>query len=99
MPPTAAFWLKKGITAGPTMSLEQLDAFVTLARSRPELAEQLAEPLELEAFLSLAAAEGFALQAEDVIAAQQRQEQQLSDAELQQQAGLEARRLRHFVYG
>ena len=35
----------------------------------------------------------------DVIAAQQRQEEQLSDAELQRRAGEEARRLRHFIPG
>lgn len=81
------------------MSLDDLDAFVTLARSRPELAQRLAEPLELEAFLALAAAEGFDLQPADVIAAQQREEDRLSDAELQRLAGLEARRLRHFVHG
>lgn len=81
------------------MSLEQLDAFVIQARTRPELAQRLAEPLELEAFLALAASEGFDLQAEDVIAAQQREEERLSDAELQRQAGEEARRLRHFVHG
>lgn len=81
------------------MSLELLDAFVSQARVRPELAARLAEPLDLEAFLALAASEGFELQPEDVIAAQQREQDRLSDAELQRQAGDEARRLRNFVYG
>lgn len=81
------------------MSLELLDAFVSQARIRPELAARLAEPLDLEAFLALAASEGFELQPEDVIAAQQREQDRLSDAELQRQAGDEARRLRNFVYG
>jgi hypothetical protein len=34
-----------------------------------------------------------------VIAAQQREEARLSDAELQHRAGEEARRLRHFIPG
>lgn len=81
------------------MSLETLDAFVSQARLRPDLAKRLAEPLDLEAFLALAASEGFDLQPDDVIAAQQREQERLSDAELQRQAGEEARRLRNFVYG
>ncbi len=83
----------------PTMSLDQLDAFVSQARANPELSQRLAEPMELEAFLQLAASAGFDLQADDVIAAQEREQERCSDAELQRQAGEEARRLRHFVYG
>ena len=63
------------------------------------LAARLAEPLELDDFLALAASEGFAIDADDVIAAQQREDERCSDSELQRQAGAEARRLRHFVYG
>jgi predicted ribosomally synthesized peptide with nif11-like leader len=81
------------------MSLDQLDAFVSQARHNPSLAARLAEPLELDDFLALAASEGFAIDADDVIAAQQREDERCSDSELQRQAGAEARRLRHFVYG
>ena len=80
------------------MSLEQLDAFVRHARQTPELAARLAEPLELPAFLELARGAGYALDEADVIAAQQRQEASLSDAELQERAGAEGRRLRNFIY-
>ncbi|WP_398336439.1 Nif11-like leader peptide family RiPP precursor [Vulcanococcus sp.] len=80
------------------MSLEQLDAFLADARQTPELAAQLAEPLELPAFLELARGAGYALEEADVIAAQQRQEASLSDAELQGRAGAEGRRLRNFIY-
>jgi predicted ribosomally synthesized peptide with nif11-like leader len=84
------------------MSLEQLDAFLAHARERPELDRQLHDhenPLDLAAFLALAGDAGFAVDEADVIAAQQRQEESLSDEELQEQAGAEARRLRHFIPG
>ena len=80
------------------MSLEQLDAFLAHARQMPELAVRLAEPLELQAFLELARGAGYPLEEADVIAAQQRQESSLSDAELQERAGAECRRLRNFIY-
>jgi predicted ribosomally synthesized peptide with nif11-like leader len=79
------------------VSLEQLDAFLLHARQTPVLAAQLAEPLELFAFLDLARGAGYALDEADVIAAQQRQEASLSDAELQERAGAEGRRLRNFI--
>jgi len=84
------------------MSLQQLDAFLAFARQQPDLAERLhdpADPLDLEAFLALAHAHGFALEEADVIAAQLRAEEELSDEELQRRAGEEARRLRHFIPG
>jgi len=84
------------------MSLEQLDAFLAHARELPELDRQLHDhgnPLDLAAFLALAAGAGFAVEEADVIAAQQRQEETLSDEELQERAGAEARRLRHFIPG
>ena len=81
------------------MSLEQLDAFVAAARSRPQLQDRLAQPLELADFLTLAREAGYAVEEADVIAAQARAEQSLSDQELQRRAGEEARKLRHFVYG
>ena len=58
-----------------------------------------ANPLDLEAFLALARQAGFAVEEADVIAAQIRAEETLSDAELQRRAGEEARRLRHFIAG
>lgn len=79
------------------MSLELLDAFMAHARSTPELAQRLAEPLELEDFLALARGAGYELSEADVIAAQARAEEGLSDEELQARAGAEARRLRHFI--
>jgi predicted ribosomally synthesized peptide with nif11-like leader len=81
------------------VSLEQLDAFLARARSAPELAEHLRRPLPLEELLQLAAGEGFAVEEADVIAAQLREEERLSDTELQRRAGEEARRLRTFIPG
>jgi predicted ribosomally synthesized peptide with nif11-like leader len=79
------------------VSLEQLDAFVAAARHDPSLQAQLEQPLELAAFLALARGAGSALSEADVIAAQVRAEQGLSDQELQRRAGEEARKLRHFI--
>ena len=84
------------------MSLEQLDAFLARVKGDPELRAQVqspAEPLELPDFLAVARAAGFAVDESDVIAAQQRAEEALSDEELQRRAGEEARRLRHFIPG
>lgn len=84
------------------MSLEQLDAFLARVKNDPGLKERVqnpAEPLELPDFLALARAAGFAVEEADVIAAQQRAEEGLSDEELQRRAGEEARRLRHFIPG
>ncbi len=84
------------------MTLEQLDAFLDHARERPELERRLHDhenPLPLNAFLELARLEGFTVVESDVIAAQQREEARLSDQELQERAGAEARRLRHFIPG
>jgi hypothetical protein len=53
----------------------------------------------LPELLALAAAEGFAVLEDDVIAAQLREEQGLDATELQRRAGLEARRLRTFIPG
>lgn len=81
------------------VSLEQLDAFLAQSRSQPELQARLREGVDLEAFLALAHEQGFTVVEGDVIAAQQRAEADLSDAELQRRAGDEARRLRHFIPG
>ena len=81
------------------MSLTQLDAFLAHCRSQPELQARLHGGIDLEAFLALASEAGYPLQESDVIAAQIREEETLSDAELQRRAGEEARRLRHFIPG
>jgi hypothetical protein len=47
----------------------------------------------------LAKAAGFAVEADDLIAAHQRAEAALSDQEIQRRAGQEARRLRTFIPG
>ena len=82
------------------MSLEQLDAFIAQASQDPQLKERLrnsSEPLELSEFLALARGAGYEISEADVIAAQARAEEGLSDEELQARAGAEARRLRHFI--
>jgi predicted ribosomally synthesized peptide with nif11-like leader len=84
------------------MGLEQLDAFLAHARARPELQRQLQDqsnPLDLADFLALARGAGFEVIEADVIAAQLRQDEHLSDAELQEQAAREARRMRNFIRG
>ncbi len=81
------------------MSLEQLDAFLEHSHQQPELRDQLHAGVDLENFLALTRAAGFAVEEADVIAAQRRAEDQLSDGELQRRAGEEARRLRHFIPG
>jgi len=84
------------------MSLDQLDAFLSYASRQPNLQRRLQDhqdPLDLGAFLALARSEGFVVEEADVIAAQQREEEHLSDEELQERAGTEARRLRHFIPG
>jgi len=80
------------------VSLAQLDAFVAGARQDPSLQRQLERPLELAEFLALARGAGYAVDEADVIAAQARAEQALSDQELQRRAGEEARKLRHFIH-
>jgi predicted ribosomally synthesized peptide with nif11-like leader len=81
------------------VSLEQLDAFLAHSRQQPELHGTLHGGVDLDTFLALAHAAGFAVEENDVIAAQQRAEGELSDEELQHRAGEEARRLRHFIPG
>ena len=64
------------------MSLDQLDAFLVHAGQDPDLRERLhdhQDPPELEEFLVLAHQAGYAVAAEDVIAAQERAEAALSD--------------------
>ena len=81
------------------VSLQQLDAFLQYARSKPELAERLKTPMGLSDLLRWAAECQFQVEESDVIAAMVREDDQLSDAELQQRAGEEARKLRNFIPG
>ena len=81
------------------MSLEDLDQFLTLRDSDPDLAEALAQPMDLERFLGLAAAHGSGLSEADVFAAQQREHRLRTAAELQQDQAVESRRLRNFIHG
>ena len=81
------------------VSLPQLDAFLQYARSKPELAERLKTPMDLSDLLRWAAECQFQVEESDVIAAMVREDDQLSDAELQQRAGEEARKLRNFIPG
>ncbi len=91
--------LDSGTCSADSVSLQQLDAFLAHSRSRPGLNSHLREGVDLETFLSLAREAGFTIDENDVIAAQQRAEADLSDADLQRRAGEEARRLRHFIPG
>ena len=77
----------------------QLDAFLAHARQQAHLRPRLQQPLDLEELLEIAQAEGFAVSEQDVIAAQLREDEHLSDQELQRRAGEEARRLRTFIPG
>ena len=81
------------------MSLEDLDRFLTLRESDPDLAKALAQPMYLERFLGLAAEHGFALGEEDVFAVQQREHHPGTAAELQQDQAAESRLLRNFIHG
>ena len=81
------------------MALHHLDQFLQQARLDPNLAEQLKQPMDLEAFLALASQAGYQLSEQDVLAAQARQEASLSNRDLHQRAGEEARRLRSFIPG
>ena len=81
------------------MSLEDLDRFLTLRDSDPDLANALAQPMDLERFLGIASDHGFTLSEADVFAAQQREHHVLTAAELQQDQAMESRRLRNFIYG
>ena len=71
------------------MSLEDLDRFFTLRDSDPDLAQALAQPMDLDRYLGTAAEHGFALSDADVFAAQQREHQARVAAELQQDQAAE----------
>ena len=81
------------------MALQQLDAFLEHARAQPELADARRQRMRLEDFLRLAKGGGFQLSEQDLFEAQARADSERSDAELQAQAGEEARRMRSFIPG
>ena len=81
------------------MSLEDLDQFLMLRDSDPDLAQALGQPMDLERFLGLAAERGYVLTEADVFAAQQREHQVRTAGELQQEQAAESRRLRNFIHG
>ena len=99
VPPLARLLARTDHSSGCFLSLTQLDAFLAHARQQPELALRLQQPLDLEELLQIAQSEGFSVQEQDVIEAQLREEEHLSDLELQHRAGEEARRLRSFIPG
>ena len=81
------------------MSLDDLDQFLALRQNDSELAKALAQPMDLDRFLGLAADRGFDLTESDVFAAQQREHQARSSAALQLDQAAESRRLRNFIHG
>ena len=81
------------------MSLEDLDRFLTIRDSDPDLVKALGQPIDLERFLGIAAEHGFALSEADVFAAQQREHHARTAVVLQQDQAAESRRLRNFIHG
>ena len=57
------------------MPLEDLERFLTLRDSDPDLAKALAQHMDFEWFLGLSAEYGFVLSDADIFAAQQRERQ------------------------
>ena len=84
---------------GELMALADLDQLLALRQSDQALARRMAGPLDLEELMVLASERGLEVTEADVFAAQQREQQGLSSAELQQEAAQESRRLRHFIQG
>lgn len=81
------------------MSLQQLDAFLAFARGDADLSVRLQQPMDLADLLSLAVQAGYAVEEADVIAAMVREDEKLSDQDLQRRAGEDARKLRNFIPG
>lgn len=81
------------------VSLQQLDAFLAFARGDADLSVRLQQPMDLADLLSLAAQAGYAVEEADVIAAMVREDEKLSDQDLQRRAGEDARKLRNFIPG
>ena len=81
------------------MALADLDRFLLVRETEPVLHERLAQPIDLEGFLALAADYGFSLDESDVFAAQQREAQAKRALAIQQQQAQESRPLRTFIHG
>ncbi|MGC6483949.1 MAG: Nif11-like leader peptide family natural product precursor [Synechococcus sp.] len=81
------------------MALADLDQLLAMRRDDPALAERMADALELEELIALAADRGLQITEADVFAAQQREQSSAPAGQLQQQAAQESRRLRHFIQG
>ena len=81
------------------MSLQQLDAFLAFARADADLSVRLQQPMDLADLLSLAVQAGYQVEEADVIAAMVREDEKLSDQDLQRRAGEDARKLRNFIPG
>jgi predicted ribosomally synthesized peptide with nif11-like leader len=81
------------------VSLQQLDAFLAFARSDAELSLRLKQPMDLADLLALADQAGYQVEEVDVIAAMVREDDKLSDRDLQRRAAEEARKLRNFIPG
>ena len=81
------------------MALADLDRFLLMRETEPALHERLAQPMDLEGFLALAANYGFSLDESDVYAAQQREAQAKRALALLQQQAQDSRPLRTFIHG
>ena len=81
------------------MSLDDLDRLLAMRAQDEALRIRLSQPIEPATLKQLAEERGLSVDDDDIIAAQQRADQELSAAELQAQQGEDARRLRHFIHG
>lgn len=81
------------------VALKDLDQLLALRQSDAELAARLRQPLDLEAFLALAADYGCSVTEADVLEAQQREQSARSAEDLQHEQAGESRRLRSFIQG
>ena len=81
------------------MSLDDLDRLLAMRAQDEALRIRLSEPIEPATLQQLAEERGLSVDDDDIIAAQQRADQERSAAELQAQQGEDARRLRHSIHG
>ena len=81
------------------MSLSELDRLLERRRHDGDLDRKLSEPMDLEAFLTLASEFGYSVTEADVFAAQQRELSERPSADLQREQALDSRRLRSFIQG
>ena len=81
------------------MSLDDLDRLLAMRAQDEALRIRLSQPIEPATLQQLAEERGLSVDDDDIIAAQQRADQERSAAELQAQQGEDARRLRHFIHG